>query len=41
MLRVPPSRIRDDAEGVVDEFGRAVDVRQGWPRPPVLVLTAG
>ncbi|HSN05761.1 MAG TPA: hypothetical protein VLV82_00305, partial [Candidatus Angelobacter sp.] len=41
VLHVPPSRIRDDAEGVVREFGRAIDVRRGWPTPPVRVLTTG
>ncbi len=37
VLHVPPSRIRADAAGVVSEFARAVDVRRGWPSPPVLV----
>lgn len=41
VLHVPPSRIRADAAGVVAEFGRAVDVRRGWPSPPVLVDGTG
>jgi hypothetical protein len=41
VLHVPPSRIRADGAGVVAEFGRAVDVRRGWPSPPVLVGGTG
>ena len=41
VLHVPPSRIRLDPDGVVSEFARAVDVRRGWPTPPVLVRAQG
>jgi hypothetical protein len=37
VIHTPPSRFRREPEAVLDEFARAVDVRQGWPAPSVVV----
>jgi hypothetical protein len=41
VIHVPPSRFRADPDGVIGEFARAVDVRRGWPTPPVLLRELG
>jgi hypothetical protein len=40
VIHTPPSRWRREPDAVIDEFGRAVDVRQGWPPPALLVRPA-
>jgi hypothetical protein len=37
VIHVPPSRFREEPDRVIDEFAAAVDVRTGWPSPPVVV----
>jgi len=37
VIHVPPSRYRAHPDAVIDEFARAVDVRRGWPLPPIHV----
>ena len=41
VLHVPPSRFRADPDGVIAEVAGAVDVRRGWPAPPVVLREAG
>ncbi len=41
VLHVPPRRIRDEPDAVVQQFAAAVDVRRGLPGPPVHVRHAG
>jgi hypothetical protein len=40
VIHVPPSRFRREPDAVIDEFARAVDARQGWPPPALLVRAA-
>jgi hypothetical protein len=40
VIHVPSSRFAAQPDDVLDEFGRAVDVRRGWPTPPILVRDA-
>jgi hypothetical protein len=41
VIHTPPSRWRREAATVIDELARAVDVRRGWPSPPVVVRHDG
>jgi hypothetical protein len=40
VIHTPPSRWRREPDAVIEEFGRAVDVRRGWPPMNVRVAEA-